>query len=154
VLADGTLLVSGQDDVLRRSADGGTAVEPVPNPSGGASPYWWNLTLHQGEVWAAGQGRRLGRRSTAGSWSIAYESGLDLYRFHALGSAGGVLVATGDESTVFTRVVVEGNTATLYPTPTGFWGRGVFVTGADEHFLVGWDGPMPSTTGRIFRLSR
>jgi hypothetical protein len=154
VLPDGTLVVMGQDDAWRRAPDAGTAIEPVPNsPRPALSPYWYGTTHHNGEVWAAGQGRRIGRRTADGTWSVVYEGTSDLYRFHAIGASGGTLVATGDESTIHTRVIVEGNTVQLAPNPSGLWGRGVFVVSPNEHVVVGFQG-QAVRTGKMYRMTR
>lgn len=154
VLDDGTLLVAGSNDVWRRSPDGGTAVETVPRSERpGISPYWWGMTRWGAEVWMAGQGRRLARRSAEGAWSIPYEGG-DLSRFHGIHAAGGALVATGDDSTLYQRVLVEGSTVGLLDTPSNFWGRGAFVVSPTEHYVVGFQGPVISRKGKVYKLTR
>jgi hypothetical protein len=154
VLADGTLLITGAgDNVLRRDTDGGMQLEPIPKTQrSGVSPYWWDTTLYNGEVWASGQGRRLARRSAQGTWSIVYE-GSDLYRFHAIHNAGGTLVTTGDESTVHNGAIVENNTVYLTADPTSFWGRGVFVASPNVHIVAGFEN-IGSSTGKIYKFTR
>jgi hypothetical protein len=155
VLADGTLIITGSDDALRRDADGGTAVEAIPNSAkGGLSPYWWGTTLYQGEVWAAGQGRRLARRSSSGTWTIVYE-GNDLYRFHGIGASGGTLVTAGDDdSPVHNRAVVENNTVFITADPQEFYGRGVFVPSPNVHIVVGFQNPATVSEGKIYKFTR
>ena len=155
VLSDGTVVIAAYADALRVSPDAGRAVEAIPRSAkGGLSAYWWRAVLRGGEVWLAGQGRRIARRDGTGAWTVPYE-GADLQRLHGLGSVGaGLLVAGGDETTVGTRVLLENGDWTLAPDPAGLWVRGVYAPSEAVHYLAGFVQPSSTSSGRLWRASR